>query len=120
MDCQSTQFCAITIHIRYRNIPALRKLEPEPLIRLCPDDAQSRGIGDGDLTGVKSLKGVIEIRAKVTDEVSPGVVVIDFGWGNPWDQGANVNILTSDEDRDPVSSSTPNRRFRCQVTKLNP
>jgi anaerobic selenocysteine-containing dehydrogenase len=106
------------VHTRFRNIPALRKLEPEPLIRLHPDDAQGRGIEDGSLTTVTSPKGTIKIRAKVTDEVSPGVVIIDFGWGNPWDQGANVNLLTSDEDRDPISGSTPNRRFHCQVTKV--
>jgi anaerobic selenocysteine-containing dehydrogenase len=62
---------------------------------------------------------MIKLKAKVTDEVSPRVVIIDFGWGNPWDQGPNVNILTSDKDRDPISCSTPNRRFRCQVTKVN-
>ena len=107
------------VHTRFRNIPALRQMEPEPFIRLCPQDAQSRGIKHGDLTVVKSAKGSIRIRAKVTDEVSPGVVIIDFGWGNPGDNGANVNILTSDEERDPISGSTPNRRFRCQVTKAS-
>jgi anaerobic selenocysteine-containing dehydrogenase len=108
------------VHTRFRNIPVLRKKEPEPLIRLNPRDAQSRGINDGDLTSVKSSKGSIEVRAIVTDEVAPGVVIIDFGWGNPWDQGASVNILTSDEDRDPISGTTPNRRFRCQVSKATP
>ncbi len=107
------------IHTRFRNILALRKLEPEPLIRLSPRDAQSRGIDDSDLTTVQSPQGTIEVRVKVTDEVSPGVVIIDFGWGNPWDQKANVNVLTSDQDRDHISCSTPNRRFRCQVTKLS-
>ena len=107
------------VHTRFRNIPALRKIEPEPLIRISPNDAKSREIMDGDLTIVKSAKGMIKIRAKVTDEISPGVVIVDFGWGNPWDQGPNVNLLTSDEDRDPISGSTSNRRFRCQVTKVN-
>lgn len=108
------------VHTRFRNIPALRKLEPEPLMRLHPEDARARGIRDGDLTAVKSAKGSIEIKAKVTGETSPGVVIIDFGWGNPWDKKPNVNILTSDEERDPISCSTPNRRFRCQVSRLNP
>jgi len=106
-------------HTRFRNIPALREVEPEALIRLSPDDAKSREITDGDLAKVNSPNGMIKIRAKVTDEISPGVVIVDFGWGNPWDQGPNVNLLTSDEDRDPISGSTPNRRFRCQVTKAN-
>jgi anaerobic selenocysteine-containing dehydrogenase len=62
---------------------------------------------------------MIKVKAKVTDEVSPGVVMIDFGWGNPGDQGHNVNILTNDKNRDPISCTTPNRRFRCQVTRVN-
>lgn len=107
------------VHTRFRNTPALQKIEPEPLVRLCPDDAQSRGIYEGDITLVESPKGAIKIKAKITDEVSMGVVIIDFGWGNPWDQGPDVNVLTSDEDRDPISGSTPNRRFHCQVTKVN-
>jgi anaerobic selenocysteine-containing dehydrogenase len=107
------------VHTRFRNIPRLRKIEPEPLMRLHPQDAQTRGIKDGDLTAVESPKRKVEIKAKVTTEVLPGVIVIDFGWGNPWDPGPDVNILTSDEDRDPISGSTPNRRFRCQVTKAN-
>jgi anaerobic selenocysteine-containing dehydrogenase len=108
------------VHTRFRNIPALQRLEPEPLARLHPKEAQSRKIADGNLIAVQSPNGMIKVKAKVSDEVSPGVVIIDFGWGNPWDQGPNVNILTSDKDRDPISCSTPNRRFRCQVTKINP
>jgi len=109
----------VYVHTRFRNIPSLRKIEPEPLMRIHPQDAQTRGIKDGDLTAVESPKRKVEIKAKVTTEVLPGVIVIDFGWGNPWDPGPDVNILTSDEDRDPISGSTPNRRFRCQVTKAN-
>jgi len=110
---------AVYVHTRFRNIPSLRKIEPEPLMRIHPQDAQPRGVNDGDLTAVESPKQKVEIKAKVTTDVLPGVIAIDFGWGNPWDPGPDVNILTSDEDRDPISGSTPNRRFRCQVAKAN-
>jgi anaerobic selenocysteine-containing dehydrogenase len=116
----TTRRPGVYVHTRFRNIPALRKLEPEALMRISPGDASSKGIEDGDLTVVTSPTGSIEVRAKVTDEVSPGVVIIDFGWGNPGDPGPNVNILTSDEDRDPISGSTANRRFRCRVSKAKP
>jgi Molydopterin dinucleotide binding domain. len=49
--------------------------------------------------------------------VPKGVVVVDFGWGNPWDKMANINVLTDDQDRDPISSGTSNRLFPCQVRK---
>jgi anaerobic selenocysteine-containing dehydrogenase len=115
----TTRRPGVYVHTCFRNIPALRRLEPEPLARLNPQDAQSRKIADGDLVAVQSPNGMIKVKAKITDEVSSKVVIIDFGWGNPWDQGPDVNILTSDKDRDPISCSTPNRRFRCQVTKVN-
>jgi anaerobic selenocysteine-containing dehydrogenase len=115
----TTRRPGVYVHTRFRNVPALGKIEPEALIRINTRDSKSRGIDNGDLTTVQSPNGIIRLRARLTDEVSPGVVVIDFGWGNPGDQGPNVNILTSDEDRDPISSSTPNRRFRCQVAKAN-
>jgi len=53
----------------------------------------------------------------MTTEVLPGLVVIDFGWGNPNDDGVNVNILTADNERDPITATTPNRRFICEVSR---
>jgi len=105
------------VHTRFRNVPALRRLQPDPLVRIHPDDAQPGGIGEGDETIVESPHGSITVKAKITTEIRPGLVVVDFGWGNPGDGGANVNLLTNDDVRDPISSTTPNRRFRCQVRK---
>jgi len=113
----TTRRPGIYVHTRYRNLPMLRIRQPDPLIWLHADDAQARGIGDGDETVVKSPEGSIKVQAKISSEVQPGVVVIDFGWGNPWDRGANVNILTTDNARDPVCAATPNRRFLCEVER---
>jgi len=104
-------------HTRFHNIPSLLKIDPEPLARIHPDDARTRGISDGDVAVVESDNGTIQLKAKVTDETMAGVVIIDFGWGNPGDDKANVNLLTSDVVRDKITGSTPNRRFRCQVSK---
>jgi anaerobic selenocysteine-containing dehydrogenase len=104
-------------HTQFRNIPILRKLEKDCLLRINPEDAMIRTISDGDRVWVESPDGTMEVKALLTDEVAPGIILIDFGWGNPEDGGQNVNLLTSDEDRDPISCSTSNHRFRCQVTK---
>lgn len=104
-------------HSQFRNIPELRKLDPENLLRINPKDATARSITDGCLTTIESAQGKIQTKARITEEIAPGVVLIDFGWGNPGDGGANVNILTGDTERDPISCSTPNQRFRCQATK---
>jgi anaerobic selenocysteine-containing dehydrogenase len=104
-------------HTRFRNIPSLVKLEPDPILRINPNDAKTRDISNGDDIIVKSVKGTVELKAKVTDETAAGVVIMDFGWGNPSDGKANLNVLTSDDVRDKITGSTPNRRFRCQVSK---
>jgi anaerobic selenocysteine-containing dehydrogenase len=108
------------IHTQFRNIPELRQREPECLLRINPENAVARGIGNGDMSRVETPEGKIVLKAKVTDEVAQGVILIDFGWGNPGDSGANVNLLTTDDDRDPISCSTSNHRFRCQVGKESP
>lgn len=41
-----------------------------------------------------------------------------LGWGNSWDRQVNVNLLTRDDLRDPVTGITPNRRFCCRMTRL--
>jgi anaerobic selenocysteine-containing dehydrogenase len=113
----TTRRSQVYTHTQFRNIPELRDKEPECLLRINPLDALKLGIIDGDMTRVKNQTGEIGIKASLTDEVKEGVVLIDFGWGNPGDGGVNVNLLTSDKDRDPISCSTSNHRFRCQVLK---
>jgi anaerobic selenocysteine-containing dehydrogenase len=107
-------------HTQLRNVPRLRRFEPEPLVRINPADAGERGISDGEMAVVESTQGSIKIKTKVTDETGAGVVIVDFGWGNPSDEGPNVNLLTYSAERDPIAGSTSTHRFRCQVRKLEP
>lgn len=111
----TTRRPGVFVHTRFRNLSRLREIEPEPVVRVSPADAGARGIRDGSRVHVRSPRGRIEVKATVSDEVGPGFLVIDFGWGNPGDGGANVNVLTNDDERDPYSSTTPNRRFACQL-----
>ena len=59
----------------------------EDLLEIHPADAEVRGIGEGDLVGLKSRKGEITLRATITARVQPGVVYTTFH--NP-ETGANV------------------------------
>jgi anaerobic selenocysteine-containing dehydrogenase len=105
------------VHTRFRDVARLHKIQPEPLLRIHPRDASVRHIADKDTATVASPEGTIQARVVVTEETCPGQVIVDFGWGNPWDDGSNVNVLTSDRQRCPLSGATPNRRFRCDVSK---
>jgi len=105
------------VHTRFRDVPPLHRVQPDPQLRIHPQDAALRGTSDGDVAAVESPEGAISVKVMVTDEIRPGFVIVDFGWGNSWDGGPNVNILTSDQPRCPISGATPNRRFRCEVAK---
>jgi len=79
------------------------------------EDAKKRGIENGSRVEVESPLGKIELEARTEEKAPLGVVVVDFGWGNPWDNAANINLLTDDQNRDLISSGTSNRLFPCQV-----
>jgi len=108
-------------HTKQRNIPEVSAIQPAPFVWMHPEDAEERGIKNGSWVEVESPQGIVELEARTGEGlpigVPKGVVVVDFGWGNPWDKRANINALTNDQDRDPISSGTSNRLFPCQVSK---
>jgi anaerobic selenocysteine-containing dehydrogenase len=105
------------VHTKLKNLKALSKVYPGPLVWVHPRDASDRDITDGDQVEVTSPQGKIALRAKLTEDTKPGLIGIDFGWGNPTDGKANINVLTNDAYFDPVSGGTPNRLFPCEVEK---
>jgi anaerobic selenocysteine-containing dehydrogenase len=105
------------VHTKFREIHALNKAYPEPHVWVHPEDAAERQIKDEDEVEVSSPQGRITLKAKISEDTKAGLVSIDFGWGNPADGKANVNILTNDEFFDPVSGGTPNRIFACEIAK---
>ena len=67
---------------------------------ISPGDAASRSIADGDRIRVFNDRGEVEVRARVTRRVRPGVVAIPQGaWYDPDADGVCrrgcVNVLTS-------------------------
>jgi anaerobic selenocysteine-containing dehydrogenase len=101
------------LHSEFRNLPSLRRLVPEPLMEINPQTASSLGIADRDVVKVESLRGSIEMRAQLTENIHPKVVSIQHGWSE-----ANVNLLTDDEVRDPVSGFVSFKSLMCRVTKV--
>jgi len=100
-------------HSQYRNIPQLRQMMPEPLVEINPSDAKPRGIRSGDMVIVSSPRGSMKLKAKVTDEILPGVVQLPHQWAGE----ANVNILVNDQTPDPISGFAPYKSQLCQVSK---
>jgi anaerobic dimethyl sulfoxide reductase subunit A len=88
-------------HSIFDNIPLLKEVEPQA-VWINSNDAQARGISDGDMVKVFNNRGEMIIPVKVTERIIPGVVSIDEGaWYNPdergVDKGGCPNVLSKDE-----------------------
>jgi formate dehydrogenase major subunit len=66
----------------------------EDRLEIHPNDAEERGIADGDWVGISSRSGETVLRSRVTERVQPGVVYTTFHFP---ESGANV-ITTDNSD----------------------
>jgi len=104
------------VHTQFRNIPFLLEREPEPFVDIHPEDAKNRDISDGDKVRIESPNGQIMMKARISNIVHYGSVRIAWGWGE-FNLDYNLNNLTDDEKKDPITSTTSNRSFMCNVVK---
>jgi len=65
--------------------------KPEDTLEIHPDDAEARGIRDGDLVGVASRAGEIVVRAQLTRRIARGVVYTTFHFPE-----SGVNLVTTE------------------------
>ena len=63
----------------------------EDLLEMHPDDAEARGIEQGDLVGVASRAGEIVVRAALTKRIARGVVYTTFHFPE-----SGVNLVTTE------------------------
>ncbi len=78
------------------NHPGHQKMERQHKLEMAVDDAQRRGIGDGDRVRIFNERGEIFLRARVDGSVPAGVVGAKLGWAKLSEGGFNLNLLTSD------------------------
>jgi anaerobic selenocysteine-containing dehydrogenase len=77
------------------NVRSLRVAEGEPLVEIHPQDAEARGIADGDLVEVFNDRGEYRCKAAVGTRARPGVVNgLGVWWRKYGANGTNVNELT--------------------------
>lgn len=72
------------------------ELEKQPLLQIHPQDAEQRGIADGDEVVVWNDRGRYEVKASVTDKMLPGTVVSQGLWWEQDGKPRRANALTSD------------------------
>ena len=64
----------------------------EDVLLICPEDAAKHFIEEGDMVCVESPRGKVDIKAKITDEMKPGILSSTFHFPE-----IMLNIITSDE-----------------------
>jgi len=97
------------------NIEVLVKGKERCTLEINPEDATRLRIADGETVAVRSRVGKVEIPARVTETIRPGVVCIPYGWGHdaPGGRlavasqrpGVNTNVLTDATPLDPLSGT---------------
>jgi anaerobic selenocysteine-containing dehydrogenase len=103
-------------HSQFKNIPSLLKRERGYFIDIHPEDAREQGINEGSRVRVETPKGSVHMQVRISNVVHPGSVRIGWGWGN-LDSRLNLNNLTDDDKRDPVTGTPSSRSFMCRLTK---
>jgi ferredoxin-nitrate reductase len=72
----------------------LVRREPGPFVEIHPDDAARLQVGEGDLLQLSSRRGTIQLPARVSAGVSPGMVFVPFHWGDLYAPENAANYLT--------------------------
>jgi cysteine desulfurase NifS len=107
---------------QHHGIKSLAKNTPEPMVEINAGDAEQRGIRNGDLVEVHTLRGSVPFRARVTSDIVKGTIECNMGGGTPvgpkaW-QEWNVNELTDIKNYDPISGFPVYKSLLCDVAKI--
>lgn len=96
-----------------RRAKAIDKHMPSNELQINPDTAKKLNIADGEMIRVKTRRGSIEIRAKLTDIVEENVIFTTFHFSE-----APANMLTNAAALDPVAKIPEYKVCAARVEKL--
>jgi len=107
---------------QHHGIKGLAKDKPEPTVDLNLADAAERDIQTGDLVEVRTPRGAVPFRARVTDDILQGAIEASMGGGTPVGPKAwrewNVNELTDLGNYDDVTGFPVYKSLLCEVVKI--
>ncbi len=119
------QFC----DQQHRNIPRLRKQAREPFIEIHPATANELAIEENQWVVLETTTGKIRLKSRLNKSLHPKVVATQHGWWQGCEElalpgydplspnGANLNLILSAEQRDPISGAVAHRSQRCRIRK---
>ncbi len=107
------------------NSKRLMKGDDRCVALLHPDDAEARGLADGDTVRVTSRVGAIELPVSVSDEIRAGVVSVPHGFGHHrpgigWSHAATKPGVSVNDITDPlvVDALSGNAAFNAVPVKV--
>lgn len=115
------------VHTSHRYVASLRRKSPYPQVTLSAEAARQRGIDPGDWVQVRTPYSTVSLRARISDDLHPRVLIAEFGWWQDCEalgrsrvpivgaESSSINAALSDRHRDPVSGSVPLRATVCEV-----
>ena len=80
------------IHSQFGNLDWVRGVERPHVLDIHPDDAQARGLAEGSRAAVWNDRGRIELIARITPGIRPGVVHVLEGWSHDGDPDVNALV----------------------------
>jgi anaerobic selenocysteine-containing dehydrogenase len=84
----------------------VQSMEEVGLLEMSPEDAEARSIRDGDRVRAFNRRGELQLKARIDDKVSPGVVAAKLNWAKLTPGNRNINVLTSEKLTDMGNSAT--------------
>ncbi len=132
---QQYPFHVITEHPKYRLHSQLDntfirdwyEVQQREPVWINPQDAATVGLADGDVARVFNARGQMLAGVVVTDQVRPGVLVIqEGGWYDPLEPGkvgsldihGSVNTISSDAPDSKLADGNPSHTLLAQIEKF--
>lgn len=95
-----------------RRAQGLAAIYPEGSIEIHPEDASRLDVADGELVEVSSRRGLVNVKAEVTEKIQPGVVFMTFHFAE-----SAANLLTNSAF-DPVAKIPEFKACAVKVAKM--
>lgn len=100
------------VHSKYRHTPWLNQFMPEPVVNISHEDAEQRGLADGDMVRIYNQLGEVQFKVNISTLMRPGNVEILHGW-----EQANSCLLI-DRVFDPISGFPTFKDALCEIEKI--
>ncbi len=78
---------------RTGKVKRLQTMHPEPLLEIHPEDAEQFGIKNDGFAVIRSRRGHVTAKAKLTDRIRPGMVFLPMHWGFAQANACEANSL---------------------------